>query len=257
MLENPHTMIQDRHTRRVRENVARVLSTLKGSDVDENGHAPLCQDCERTDKREALPALLRVELPTRALYLCADHYDERKAKDDTEAEIDRMLSNGLHAGNYASSYTSEDLDAAWETLEDEPARDEHRRSKHFRAAYVIGFFGSCEPSEISYEHKEEHDNAMVAWGERMAQLGLAVDLDMCDECDGFVSSDHEEISGHKTVRFNAPDSIPELPMCEPDECVECQSTEKMRYENVEIDGNPMMAWLCNCCGHAHFKKQTL
>jgi hypothetical protein len=209
MLDHPHIMIQDRFTRPV-------------SNADRESYEdsrPQCCDCRRSSGGNL--AFVHVRLPTMDAYLCAEHFDARKAKDNVTRGISLALSSGFSAGNYANAYTSTDLDTAWERFElSEEAKAEEDNEDYpeaidpltkasFRAAFVIGFFGSYEPDEIQdSEQKDEYDAAMVAWGERMKHLGIAVDLDMCDTCDGFVSSDHAEHTGHNTIVFNASDMMP-------------------------------------------------
>jgi hypothetical protein len=122
------------------------------------------------------------------------------------------LSRGLSAGSYANAYVSEDLETAWEAEqadetdgEDDEAlaylaawrRDHRDVADAFRAAFVIGFFGSHTPAEIDSDHKEEHDQAMHEHGAAMKAQGLAVDTDYCAVCDGYVAPDHDETEDHK------------------------------------------------------------
>jgi hypothetical protein len=43
---------------------------------------------------------------------------------------------------------------------------------------------------------------------------------------------------------------------EPDECENCESTEPMRYEPVEVDGVPAIGWICDECSFFHEENPT-
>lgn len=86
------------------------------------------------------------------------------------------LSRGFSAGNYASAYTSADLDTAWEVMEDGdrlPHNDVTARV--FRAAFMIGFFSSYEDDEVPGDHLDELLAAHKTLGPMMRELGIAVD----------------------------------------------------------------------------------
>jgi hypothetical protein len=164
MLDHPHVMIQDRFTR---------PAGFSGEDTTE-----ICRDCKQAASisgrymfannpaaatENDLPrAFVRVRLPTMDAYLCAEHFDERKAKDDVTRKISDALSHGFSTGNYENAYTSTDLDSAWEDdSEDYPEAIDPLTKASFRAAFVIGFFGTYEPDEIlDSEQKDEHYGVM-------------------------------------------------------------------------------------------------
>lgn len=82
---------------------------------------------------------------------------------------DDLLSRGFDAGNYANAYTSENLSKAWRfhnALTKDPA---------YRAAFVIGFFSSYETHEVPGVHRDELIEAERTYGQRMRDLGIAVD----------------------------------------------------------------------------------
>lgn len=97
--------------------------------------------------------------------------------------VEDALSRGLHAGDYANAYTSENLETAWEeeTESEEveadilPARPDIRTA--YRAAFVIGFFGSYETHEVSDDdERQELLEAIHDFGAQIRALGL-----VCDE----------------------------------------------------------------------------
>lgn len=212
MLDNPHTLISDRHT--------------KSLTPEEKADKLICHDCFHREPAPHLSielATFHVRLPTRDIYLCADHLDERRAKDAREREIDHALSQAFSAGSYAQGYVSEDLNTAWEAEiednEDSPLIQDAHTSGPYRAAFLIGFFASHGPSEFPSgedgedDPKTEHDEAVRSWGQRMAQIGIAVDLDYCEQCDGFVSPDHlEEDPGHTIDTVGKADPMPGRPV---------------------------------------------
>ncbi len=93
--------------------------------------------------------------------------------------LDDALSCGFDAGNYASAYMSEYFEIA-KAIEIEE-RDEGyvaapsavRRA--WEAAFIIGFFASCENSEVSSEHLDELLEAHANFGAKMLENGIAVD----------------------------------------------------------------------------------
>lgn len=96
------------------------------------------------------------------------------------ADTDKIclaLHRGFDAGNYGSAYTSGDLDTVWEVVEDGEQHDECRSAapEAFRAAFVIGFFGSYEDDEVPSEHLDELLEAHRTYGAWMCELGIAVD----------------------------------------------------------------------------------
>ena len=91
------------------------------------------------------------------------------------------LARGFSAGNYASAYTSENLNRAWREVkagEDESYREygmgAHRGA--YRAAFVLGFFSSFEDNEVPREEwLDELIAAEHTYGAKMRALGIAVD----------------------------------------------------------------------------------
>lgn len=81
--------------------------------------------------------------------------------------LDDDLSRGFDAGNYAAAYETTDYSEA-------VARLSMNRSESYVHAFTIGFFGSHEPSEMA-EHEDTWRAAMNAVGQRMRELGIAVD----------------------------------------------------------------------------------
>jgi hypothetical protein len=89
---------------------------------------------------------------------------------DTAA--DDELSKGFDAGNYDAAYTSTTYDA-----ERVPAE----ASALFRAAYVLGFFSSCEASELGDDADTYNDALASRAGQRCVELGY---VDVGSEAEG-------------------------------------------------------------------------
>lgn len=64
-----------------------------------------------------------------------------------------LVSHAFDAGNFASAYVSTDLETAWGNYAGNGAlvRDDgtdHFAGDEYRAAFVLGFYASCERHEI-------------------------------------------------------------------------------------------------------------
>lgn len=161
----PHAVVVDKYTR----------GLLPEDHAGFRGAIP-CQDCVREKRHGVNAAFCKIGLVTRDLYVCSEHYDARKEVDRKNLRIDDALSQGFSAGNYANAYTSNDLQAALEVLDDEPRELNGGETREaFRAAFMIGFFSSYEDDEMSDEDREHHDEAYNAWAARMMQIGIACD----------------------------------------------------------------------------------
>lgn len=78
---------------------------------------------------------------------------------------DDDLSRGFDAGNYASAYETDDLDAALES----PSAD---GSEAFRTAFILGFYSSYEIEEMGPCGAEQYETAYAsAYGKRCQALG--------------------------------------------------------------------------------------
>lgn len=102
--------------------------------------------------------------------------------------IDDALSRGLHSGNYASAYVSEEFEVAKEKEQEEDHNDvfagedaPRAYREAWEAAFIIGFYGSYETHEVDSEHVEELIEATNTWGARIRELGLVCDERSWDE----------------------------------------------------------------------------
>lgn len=103
-------------------------------------------------------------------------------------DINDALSHGLHAGNYASAYVSEDFETAKEHCEAEDHNEEFVGAKAppevreaWEAAFIIGFFGSYETHEVDSDHTDALIEATNKWGQKIRDLGLVCDERSWDE----------------------------------------------------------------------------
>lgn len=78
---------------------------------------------------------------------------------------DDQIRRGIDAGNYANAYETTCLETALAKL--------RRRSEAYRAAFILGFFGSYEPHEMG----SDLEAVQEAWdlvGKRARAIGIAV-----------------------------------------------------------------------------------
>jgi len=94
---------------------------------------------------------------------------------------DLDLSHGFSAGNYCNAYETEELSAGL------AQRNVTTASEAYRAAFIMGFFGSYELHEISDDARERFDEAYHSdHGKRVLELGYteARSEDYAKEKDG-------------------------------------------------------------------------
>jgi len=91
---------------------------------------------------------------------------------------DMTLMNGYDAGNYAAAYGGLELAAALEAARDEAGADWHSQatgaSQEYGHAFTLGFLSSLSESELG-EEWDAYWEAMAAVGERLAELGVAIE----------------------------------------------------------------------------------
>lgn len=87
-------------------------------------------------------------------------------------KTDTALRRGFDAGNYAAAYETDCYDTAIAGLS-------MNRSAEYEAAFTLGFFSSCELSEMSDPDAFEAAYALVA--PRMIELGIAVEREEEEE----------------------------------------------------------------------------
>lgn len=76
------------------------------------------------------------------------------------------LAHGFSAGNYANAYETEDLEVAIQK------RNVATRSEAYRAAFILGFYGSYELHEIPLSHRDAFDEAYHSdYGHGVLELG--------------------------------------------------------------------------------------
>jgi len=81
-------------------------------------------------------------------------------------DTDLRLSQGFDAGNYCSSYETEDYTKAM------AMRDLKGSGKPYATAFILGFFASYELHEIPETHRDEYVEAYRSEpGQRVLELG--------------------------------------------------------------------------------------
>lgn len=74
-------------------------------------------------------------------------------------ERDAAISRGYSAGNYANAYETTDLETALDALNEDDSLDGYDDDsvRAYRIAFVLGFFGSYELSEIGSDERDRFD----------------------------------------------------------------------------------------------------
>lgn len=86
--------------------------------------------------------------------------------DEERIGRDTHLSRGFDSGNYCNAYETNDFDHAvkMKFLDD--------RLPEYKAAFILGFFGSYELDEISMTWRDDFDEAYHSeHGQRVLELG--------------------------------------------------------------------------------------
>lgn len=87
---------------------------------------------------------------------------------EAKSEAD-MLSRGFDAGNYAEAYNGRI--GLWGNLR----KQKERGNAAFKAAFIIGYYGSYEDHEIPGSDLDEYLSAKASYGSKMKRQGIAVE----------------------------------------------------------------------------------